>query len=121
MRRHGVGPGGALWGTFALSICLHEVIVCASFRAVMPPYLAVLSLLQLPLAGLMRSPYSARAAAVGAPRARTHARVGAHARPLRPRAVKGKRLGNLIVWAGLVVGVTLCIVLYARAEPLLTL
>lgn len=97
-----------------------QIVLDAAFRAVMPPYLAVLSLLQLPLAGLMRSPLSACAAGwatrVGVRRGHTPS-----PRHLPPPTVKGKRLGNLVVWAGLTFGVTLLLTLYARAKPLFAL
>lgn len=70
--------------TFGISIVLHE-LVAMGVAGVMSPWLAVFSLLQFPLFSLMRSSF-----------------------------FRGKRLGNLVFWLGLVVGVPLIAVLYAQ-------
>ena len=84
-----VGAGlprrAALALTFATSIALHEAILWGAFGRVTFPVLGVMSLCQLPLADLMRA-----------------------------RAIQGKPLGNVCVWAGLVAGVACTTALYAQ-------
>jgi sterol O-acyltransferase len=84
MRRRGLGPDAALYLTYLVSIAVHEIILWGAMGLV-TPYLAVLSTAQFPLMSLLRLP-----------------------------AFRGKRLGNMLFWAGLMVGVTGLIVLYAR-------
>lgn len=70
--------------TFGISIVLHE-LVAMGVVGVVSPWLALFSVLQFPLFSLMRSSF-----------------------------FKGKRLGNLVFWLGLVVGVPLIAVLYSQ-------
>lgn len=81
----GLSKASALALTFAVSIVVHEVVIWAVLGRAVVPYLALFSLLQLPLARLQRVSF-----------------------------VKGKRLGNLFLWIGLVLGVSTILVLYAR-------
>ena len=83
--RAGVSRRAALVATFATSIVLHEAILWGAFRRPVFPYLALLSLAQLPLADLMRSP-----------------------------ALKRRVIGNFFVWSGLIGGVALVTTLYAK-------
>lgn len=85
MRRWGAHPDTALTITFLVSIVLHEIVVWAALRRITIPYLGLFSLLQLPLASIQRVPI-----------------------------IKGTRLGNMIVWAGLILGIALITVLYAK-------
>lgn len=85
MRRWGAHPDTALTITFLVSIALHEIVVWAALRRITVPYLGLFSLLQLPLASIQRVPI-----------------------------IKGTRLGNMIVWAGLILGIALIAVLYAK-------
>ena len=71
--------------TFAVSIAVHEAIIFSALGRVVTPYLALLSLLQLPLAVLQRA-----------------------------RWIKGKRLGNIILWLGLSLGLATTLILYAK-------
>jgi len=84
-RNLGLGRHAALALTFALSIAIHEAIIFSTLGRVATPYLALLSLLQLPLAVLQRAPW-----------------------------IKGKRLGNLVLWLGLSLGMSTTLVLYAK-------
>lgn len=85
MRNLGLSKNAALILTFALSIAVHEAILFSTLGRVVTPYLALLSLCQLPLAQLQRSPW-----------------------------IKGKRLGNYMLWFGLALGSTTTLVLYAK-------
>jgi sterol O-acyltransferase len=85
LREHVFARAG-LTATFLLSIAAHEVALAACLgRGWRVPWLAAASLCQLPLAPLMRAP-----------------------------ALKGKRLGNVFFWCGLVLGTTAVVILYAR-------
>jgi len=76
--------GLALAGTFVFSIVLHEVVLCACLHK-FSPWLAALSLLQLPLMPVMNT-----------------------------RHFKNKPLGNIVFWVGIIVGMPMTCVLYAR-------
>jgi sterol O-acyltransferase len=80
-------PQAALLATYTVSIILHEVIVWGLLGRV-TPWLAIFSLFQFPLLSLMRMPY-----------------------------LRGKRLGNILFWAGLILGSSTILVLYAREYP----
>ena len=84
-RNLGLSRHAALALTFALSIAIHEAIIFSTLGRVATPYLALLSLLQLPLAVLQRA-----------------------------RWIKGKRLGHLVLWLGLSLGMSTTLVLYAK-------
>jgi sterol O-acyltransferase len=84
-RRLGLSQTTALGLTFAFSIAVHEAIIFSALGRVVTPYLALLSLLQLPLAVLQRA-----------------------------RWIKGKRLGNLVLWLGLSLGMATTLILYAK-------
>ena len=74
----------AIAGTFFFSIVFHEIVLSACthrFR----PWLAIMSLFQLPLMPIMKSPL-----------------------------FKDKTLGNLVFWFGFVLGIPMVSVLYAR-------
>jgi len=70
--------------TFLVSFIMHEAITFGMF-GLMTPWLAIFSVLQFPLMGLMRSSH-----------------------------FKGKRAGNLFFWTGLLLGLPIISVLYAR-------
>jgi len=74
----------ALAGTFIFSIALHEVVLCACLHK-FSPWLAFMSLLQLPLMPVMKTPI-----------------------------FKNKPLGNIIFWAGIILGMPMTMVFYAR-------
>eukprot|EP00485_Elphidium_margaritaceum_P019612 CAMPEP_0202732294 /NCGR_PEP_ID=MMETSP1385-20130828/187583_1 /ASSEMBLY_ACC=CAM_ASM_000861 /TAXON_ID=933848 /ORGANISM="Elphidium margaritaceum" /LENGTH=412 /DNA_ID=CAMNT_0049398601 /DNA_START=574 /DNA_END=1812 /DNA_ORIENTATION=+ len=74
----------ALAGTFAFSIALHEVVLSACFHR-FSPWLAFLSVLQLPLIPVMQSP-----------------------------AFKNTNFGNIVFWFGIIIGMPMACVLYAR-------
>ena len=71
-------PNAAIALTFLVSIAAHEAVLWAALRlrTQWVPWLALFSLSQFPLASLMRAP-----------------------------AIKGRRLGNLLFWTGIVGGV----------------
>ena len=81
-----VPRGAALQLTLYASILAHELVLWGAFRRVTFPYLGAFSLTQLPLASLMAT-----------------------------SVIAGRRLGNILFWAGLTCGITLNVVLYARA------
>jgi hypothetical protein len=81
----GRSPAVALYLTYGVSIVAHEIIISGALGFGITPYLSILSLAQFPLLTILRLP-----------------------------AFKGKRLGNLFFWTGLMFGVTLVLVLYAR-------
>lgn len=93
LRRHIYEPVKTTYGTnlamtltFAFSIAAHEILVWAAMgEGYKTPWLALASLCQGPLAPLMSF-----------------------------RFVKGTRLGSLLFWAGMVVGLSLITTLYAR-------
>jgi len=85
MRQYGAAANAALTFTFLVSIVLHEVVIWGVLGRVTVPWLGLFSLLQLPLGSIQR--------------------VG---------IIKGKRLGNMILWAGLAIGVALIFTLYAK-------
>lgn len=85
MRQHGASPAVALHTTFLVSIVMHEWIIWGVFGAFVTPWLGLFSLLQLPLGSIQRIPL-----------------------------MKGKRLGNFVLWAGLTIGITLVTVLYSK-------
>jgi len=74
----------ATGATFIFSILLHELVLAACFELIRP-WFCVFGLMQLPLIPLMRLP-----------------------------VFKGKRLGNLFFWWGIITGIPLMGVLYAR-------
>jgi hypothetical protein len=80
----GLPANAALYWTFMCSIIMHEIVLYGTLGPVFP-YLGALSLLQFPLMSLLRLPW-----------------------------FRGKRLGNIVFWAFLIIGSTLAIVLYAR-------
>jgi hypothetical protein len=84
MRQYGASASTALYATFLVSIVLHEVVVWGITGRSMP-WLGLFSLLQFPLGSIQRI-----------------------------RWIKGKRLGNMILWIGLTVGITLITVLYSK-------
>ena len=84
MRQVGASPSASLYATFMTSIVVHEVVIWGIMRPGMP-WLALFSLLQLPLGTIQRI-----------------------------SVIKGKRLGNFILWMGLAVGISLLSALYAR-------
>merc|ERR1719242_390229 len=84
MSTYKLSRGLALAGTFVFSIVLHEVVLCACLHK-FTPWLAGLSMLQIPLIPVMKSP-----------------------------AFKNKPLGNIVFWAGIMLGMPMNCVLYAR-------
>jgi sterol O-acyltransferase len=76
----------ALYATFMISITLHELVLMVAFQKLVFPYLLALSMLQLPLSRVLNLPF-----------------------------IKGRKLGNIIFWFGLTIGITTVTVLYARA------
>jgi sterol O-acyltransferase len=85
MRQYGAAPNAALTFTFLVSIVLHEVVIWGVLGRLTMPWLGLFSLLQLPLGSIQRV-----------------------------AIIKGKRLGNMILWAGLAIGVALIFTLYAK-------
>jgi sterol O-acyltransferase len=78
-----LSKGGAMFATFLLSACVHELVMFTLFKKVRG-YLFCMQLLQLPLAGLSRT-----------------------------KLLKGRNvLGNLIFWIGLFVGPSVITSLY---------
>jgi len=75
-------------GTFIFSIALHEVVLSACMHR-FTPWLAGLSLFQIPLMPIMKSP-----------------------------VFKNKPLGNITFWSSIIFAVPLIIVLYARGIPM---
>lgn len=84
MSTYKLSRGLALVGTFVFSIVLHEVVLCACLHK-FSPWLAGFSVLQIPLMPVMKSP-----------------------------AFKNKPLGNIVFWAGIMLGMPMNCVLYAR-------
>eukprot|EP01084_Bolivina_argentea_P238036 399916_1 len=84
MSTYKLSKGIALAGTFVFSITLHEVVLTVCLHK-FSPWLAFLSLMQLPLMPIMKSP-----------------------------AFKNKPLGNIVFWAGIILGMPMTMVLYAR-------
>lgn len=80
----GLHPRLAVYLTFAVSIVAHEGIINGMFGFI-SPWLLLFSCFQFPLMSLMRS-----------------------------SIFKGKRLGNLTFWVGLILGVPLISLLYSR-------
>lgn len=78
-----LGKPVAMVLTFLTSILLHELLLIACFGMVRP-WLAIFSLLQLPLLWIMRV----------------------------STMFKGHRLGNMVFWSGLLLGNCLIFVLY---------
>ena len=83
MRTHGWSKTWATTITFLVSIVLHELVLISVF-GVFRPYFSLFSLVQIPLIPMMRHPL-----------------------------FKGKRLGNVVVWFGLITGLPLLSTLYA--------
>lgn len=90
-RKTVLSPMTALYLTFLVSIAVHEAILWGVLGWV-TPWLALFSLCQFPLLTLLRLP-----------------------------VFRGKRLGNIVFWSGLILGVSTIIVLYAREYALLEL
>ena len=84
MSTYKLSKGIALAGTFIFSIALHEVVLCACLHK-FSPWLAFMSLLQLPLMPVMKAP-----------------------------VFKNKPLGNIVFWVGIIIGMPMTCVLYAR-------
>eukprot|EP00483_Globobulimina_turgida_P011189 UN11210 len=84
MSTYKLSKGVAMAGTFIFSIALHEVVLCACLHK-FSPWLAFFRLMQLPLMPIMTS-----------------------------RAFKNKPLGNIVFWVGIIVGMPMTMVLYAR-------
>jgi sterol O-acyltransferase len=84
IRNHGFDASAGRTITFLVSIVLHEILLWGLFGTGIP-YLALFSLTQLPLMFIMKS-----------------------------KIIQGRRLGNLVFWAGMIMGTTLVTVLYAK-------
>jgi hypothetical protein len=84
----GVPAQRAVLLTFGTSILAHELVINGLF-GVISPWLLLFSVLQFPLMGLMRL-----------------------------SVFKGRRLGNVVVWFGLILGVPLVTLLYSREHCL---
>eukprot|EP01083_Nonionella_stella_P102958 293552_1 len=84
MNTYKFSKGMALAGTFVFSIALHEVVLCACLHQ-FNPVLALMSMWQLPLIPIMKSP-----------------------------VFRHKPLGNIIFWVGIMLGMPMACVLYAR-------
>jgi len=80
----GLAPATAIALTFGVSIVAHELVINGLFGFV-SPWLMLFSCIQFPLASIMRHKY-----------------------------LRGKRLGNMLFWAGLFTGVPIIFTLYAR-------
>lgn len=91
LQEAGLGSAVARYGTFAVSIAAHELLL-HGFFGFAAPWLLVFSLFQFPLFTIMRLPI-----------------------------FKGKRLGNLVFWFGMALGVPLVGSLYlndfCKSEP----
>ena len=84
MLRRGASPTIALYLTYIISILIHEFIIWGAL-GIVTPYLGILSTVQFPLMTLLRLPI-----------------------------FRGRRLGNMFFWAGLMIGITLVLILYSK-------
>lgn len=84
MLRRGASPTTALYLTYIISILVHEFVIWGAL-GIVTPYLGILSTVQFPLMTLLRLPI-----------------------------FRGRRLGNMFFWAGLMIGLTLILVMYAK-------